>query len=48
MIRFFCVCSSLTPYYNEHVLLSIKEIEEVNEDRVSTLFYLQKFTQMKG
>ncbi|XP_010229272.1 callose synthase 3 [Brachypodium distachyon] len=34
--------SALTPYYNEHVLFSIKELEEENEDGVSTLFYLQK------
>jgi len=34
--------SALTPYYNEHVLLSIKDLEEENEDGVSTLFYLQK------
>jgi callose synthase len=32
----------LTPYYNEHVLFSKKELEEENEDGVSTLFYLQK------
>uniref|UniRef100_A0ACD5WG59 Uncharacterized protein n=2 Tax=Avena sativa TaxID=4498 RepID=A0ACD5WG59_AVESA len=34
--------SALTPYYNEHVLFSKKELEEENEDGVSTLFYLQK------
>jgi len=34
--------SALTPYYNEPVLFSIKELEEENEDGVSTLFYLQK------
>ncbi|CAL5059049.1 unnamed protein product [Urochloa decumbens] len=34
--------SALTPYYNESVLFSIKELEEENEDGVSTLFYLQK------
>lgn len=34
--------SALTPYYNEHVLFSIKELDEENEDGVSTLFYLQK------
>ncbi|KAM3316109.1 hypothetical protein ACQJBY_034311 [Aegilops geniculata] len=34
--------SALTPYYNEHVLFSIKDLEEENEDGVSTLFYLQK------
>ncbi|OEL22051.1 Callose synthase 4 [Dichanthelium oligosanthes] len=34
--------SALTPYYNEHVLLSTKELKEENEDGVSTLFYLQK------
>nr|CAB3502151.1 unnamed protein product [Digitaria exilis] len=36
------ICSALTPYYNEPVLFSIKELEEENEDGVSTLFYLQK------
>uniref|UniRef100_A0A0E0GG73 1,3-beta-glucan synthase n=1 Tax=Oryza nivara TaxID=4536 RepID=A0A0E0GG73_ORYNI len=34
--------SALTPYYNEPVLFSIKELQEENEDGVSTLFYLQK------
>lgn len=34
--------SALTPYLNEPVLFSIKELEEENEDGVSTLFYLQK------
>uniref|UniRef100_A0A0D9VP13 1,3-beta-glucan synthase n=1 Tax=Leersia perrieri TaxID=77586 RepID=A0A0D9VP13_9ORYZ len=34
--------SALTPYYNEPVLFSNKELEEENEDGVSTLFYLQK------
>lgn len=36
------ICSALTPYYNEPVLFSIKELQEENEDGVSTLFYLQK------
>ncbi|XP_062216922.1 callose synthase 3-like isoform X3 [Phragmites australis] len=34
--------SALTPYLNEPVLFSIKELEEENEDGVSMLFYLQK------
>ena len=48
MMRFFFVCSALTPYYNEHVLFSIKELEEENEDGVSTLFYLQKIYPGRG
>jgi len=40
--------SALTPYYNEPVLFSIKELEEENEDGVSTLFYLQKIYPGKG
>lgn len=42
------MCSALTPYYNEHVLFSIKELEEENEDGVSTLFYLQKIYPGRG
>jgi hypothetical protein len=38
----------LTPYYNEPVLFSIKELEEENEDGVSTLFYLQKIYPGQG
>ncbi|XP_058098220.1 callose synthase 3-like isoform X2 [Magnolia sinica] len=34
--------SVLTPYYNEEVLFSLRELEEQNEDGVSILFYLQK------
>ncbi|KAL8129308.1 hypothetical protein V2J09_018463 [Rumex salicifolius] len=34
--------SVLTPYYNEDVLFSLRELESQNEDGVSILFYLQK------
>lgn len=34
--------SVLTPYYKEDVLYSWDEINEENEDGISTLFYLQK------
>ncbi|KAK1321381.1 Callose synthase 3 [Acorus calamus] len=34
--------SVLTPYYEEDVLFSSKELEEPNEDGVSILFYLRK------
>ncbi|KAK6250205.1 hypothetical protein QUC31_007692 [Theobroma cacao] len=35
----FCV---FTPYYSETVLYSSKDLQEENEDGISTLFYLQK------
>ncbi|GAB4856101.1 Callose synthase 3 [Ancistrocladus abbreviatus] len=34
--------SALTPYYTEEVLFSLRELELLNEDGVSILFYLQK------
>ncbi|XVF58503.1 hypothetical protein PTKIN_Ptkin07bG0071100 [Pterospermum kingtungense] len=34
--------SVLTPYYKEHILYSHGELNEENEDGISTLFYLQK------
>ncbi|KAK1261514.1 Callose synthase 3 [Acorus gramineus] len=34
--------SVLTPYYEEDVLFSLKELDEPNEDGVSILFYLRK------
>lgn len=41
-----CACFSrssvLTPYYREEVLYSADELNRVNEDGISVLFYLQK------
>ncbi|KAM0946799.1 putative 1,3-beta-glucan synthase [Dioscorea sansibarensis] len=34
--------SVLTPYHNEEVLFSLRDLEEQNEDGVSILYYLQK------
>ena len=34
--------SVLTPYYKEDVLYSEEELQQENEDGISTLFYLQK------
>lgn len=39
LIYYFSV---LTPYYKEHILYSHGELNEENEDGISTLFYLQK------
>lgn len=36
------VHSVLTPYYKEDVLYSEDELKMINEDGISTLFYLQK------
>lgn len=35
-------CSVLTPYYEENILYTRKELEDKNDDGVSILFYLQK------
>ena len=35
-------CSVLTPYYEEKILYTRKELEDKNDDGVSILFYLQK------
>ncbi|KAF3791246.1 Callose synthase 9 [Nymphaea thermarum] len=34
--------SVFTPYYSEIVLYSVAELQKINEDGISTLFYLQK------
>lgn len=39
MMLFFSV---LTPYYKEEVLFSTQDLEELNEDGISIIFYLQK------
>ena len=36
-----CSWSTLTPYYAETILNSKKELQEINEDGVSTLYYLK-------
>jgi hypothetical protein len=49
----FCYCknvqvermvafSVLTPYYDEDVMFSTKQLKQENEDGVSILYYLQK------
>jgi callose synthase len=34
--------SVLTPYYEEEVIYSLKDLNTTNEDGITTLFYLQK------
>lgn len=34
--------SVLTPYYEEEVIYSLKDLDTQNEDGITTLFYLQK------
>jgi callose synthase len=34
--------SVLTPYYEEEVIYSLKDLDTTNEDGITTLFYLQK------
>ncbi|XP_078161046.1 callose synthase 3-like [Carex rostrata] len=41
-VRHMLSFSVLTPYYQEEVLFSLKDLEDQNEDGVSILFYLQK------
>lgn len=34
--------SVLTPYYEEEVVYSLKDLNTTNEDGITTLFYLQR------